>query len=596
MKKHFVKIVAASIFLIAAFTVGCDKDKNDDEKVVNVKSVSVTLATLEVEEGASVSTLKANVLPENATNKKVTWISDDPTIAEVNAETGVVKGILAGSTTIWAKCEDGDIASNKCEVTVTKAAEGVRIVGADGEQFTDKKVELVAPQTIELQALLTPERATTSKEVMWNSDNNSIARVQEIDGKYMLVARQAGDAKITVTTLVGNHTDFIDVRVRGVTGISLNIEEIFILIDETITLVATIYPDDDEEIDREVEWDSSNKTVATVDPNGVVTALAVGTTTITVTKIEGDEVFEASCEITVGYPGEGVMVFVEGGSFLMGCTSDNHKPFVNPPDWNGMLGLPPAIGTHPTIGCAANAPERNVTLSSFQIGKYQVTRRQWIAIMKDEEDYIPAVPNMGNPNGPILPADVTPATDDVPINNVSYNDAIIFIEKLNEKTGKNYRLLTEAEWEYAARGGKNPSGDYRYSGSNNINEVAWTQINTDARGLGPYPPAVGGAMPSGFIMPVGLLKPNDLGIHDMSGNVSEWCSDVYNATYYADEPNAVNPQGPETGTGRVHRGGSYGRGIANVNQYNDLSLATRNATSASTRQATNGFRLALDVE
>ncbi|MDE6106348.1 MAG: formylglycine-generating enzyme family protein, partial [Bacteroidales bacterium] len=118
----------------------------------------------------------------------------------------------------------------------------------------------------------------------------------------------------------------------------------------------------------------------------------------------------------------------------------------------------------------------------------------------------------------------------------SWVSAVAFCEKLSEMTGKKYRLPTEAEWEYAARGGQHRDGT-RYAGSNSYYEVAWTgPLRREPR-------------------PVGQKKPNGLGLYDMSGNVQEWCSDWYGENYYSYSP-SVNPQGPSSGSDRVVRGGS----------------------------------------
>ncbi len=128
---------------------------------------------------------------------------------------------------------------------------------------------------------------------------------------------------------------------------------------------------------------------------------------------------------------------------------------------------------------------------------------------------------------------------DNPVTNVSWDDCQKFIKKLNTLTGKKYRLPTEAEWEYAARGG-NQSKSFSYSGSNDINEVAWYNQNSN-----------------GKIHPVKEKKPNELGLYDMSGNVWEWCNDCY-ADYRLNEAYSKNPQGPDGGKRKVIRGGSWG--------------------------------------
>lgn len=159
----------------------------------------------------------------------------------------------------------------------------------------------------------------------------------------------------------------------------------------------------------------------------------------------------------------------------------------------------------------------NVTLSDFEIGKYPVTQKQWRKIIGTNPSHF--------------------SGDDLPVENVSWNDAQEFIKQLNViDPGKNYRLPTEAEWEYAARGGRLSKG-YEYAGSNDLNKVGWYCNNSDRK-----------------THSVGQLKPNELGIHDMSGNVCEWCEDW--CEHYPDEAEE-NYSGPQTGIYCVLRGGSW---------------------------------------
>ena len=187
------------------------------------------------------------------------------------------------------------------------------------------------------------------------------------------------------------------------------------------------------------------------------------------------------------------MIFVQGGTFQMG--SDDENAHEN------------------------EKPVHTVTLDSFYISKYPVTQKQWRHIM----GYNPS--NFEDCNY-------------CPVGSVSWYDAQEFLQKLNDKTGKKYRLPTEAEWEFAARGGIK-SKNYKYSGSNDLNEVAWYIQDSDRKSH-----------------PVGQKKPNELGIYDMSGNVGEFCNDFYNENYYKKSP-LLNPQGPEEGNERVIRGGSW---------------------------------------
>jgi len=287
-----------------------------------------------------------------------------------------------------------------------------------------------------------------------------------------------------------------------VTGVKLDQTTLLIVRGETATLTATVLPDEAE--NKNVTWTSSNKEVATVDNNGVITAIKVGTAVITVTTEEESQ--KASCTVTVLHPAEPEpqMVLVEGGEFTMGCTGEDCE--------------------------ADESPAHKVTLSSFKIAKYLVTREQWAMIMDGRK------PSFHYHD------------DNLPVEQVSYNEVLDFIRRLNDSTGRIYRLPTEAEWEFAARGG-NKSKGYKYSGSNDLNEVAWYDLNSRDQ-TRPFPEPQTWAIRG--------KKPNELGIYDMSGNVFEWCSDWYDPNYYASSP-SNNPQGPnELGKSeRITRGGCY---------------------------------------
>ena len=168
-------------------------------------------------------------------------------------------------------------------------------------------------------------------------------------------------------------------------------------------------------------------------------------------------------------------------------------------------------------------PVHSVTLSDYYIGQTEVTQELWQAVMGSNPSYSGF---KGAKN---------------PVNKVSWNDCQEFISKLNRLTGGSFRLPTEAEWEYAARGGNkrrgNKSRGYKYSGSDDLGSVAWYMNN------------------SGYMVhPVGSKSANELGLYDMSGNVVEWCSDWYGS--YPSSPQ-TNPTGPFSGSGRVLRGGCY---------------------------------------
>lgn len=159
-----------------------------------------------------------------------------------------------------------------------------------------------------------------------------------------------------------------------------------------------------------------------------------------------------------------------------------------------------------------------------------------------------------------------------PAYRVSWNDCQEFIRRLNNLTGKNFRLPTEAEWEFAARGG-NKSKGYKYSGSNYLGGVAWYNDNS----------AINGTRQS---HPVKQKQANELGIYDMSGNVYEWCSDRYSSSYYGSSP-SNNPKGPSSGPNRVYRGGSWG------NYAKDCRSSSRYNSNPNDSFNVLGLRLAL---
>jgi len=225
------------------------------------------------------------------------------------------------------------------------------------------------------------------------------------------------------------------------------------------------------------------------------------------------------------HPGEPEMIRVEGGTFQMGCTSEQGSDC-----WDNEM------------------PVHNVTVSSFYIGKYPVTQAQWQAVMGENPSYFRG--------------------ENLPVEQVSWNDAQEFFNRLNAATGKKYRLPTEAEWEYAARGG-NKSQGYKYSGSNSIGNVAWYWDNSGNTSHA-----------------VGTKQTNELGIYDMSGNVWEWCQDRYDS--YSSSAQ-TNPTGPSSGSSRVIRGGSWG----SVAPY--CRVSDRNSDIPAYRGYSSGFRVALSL-
>jgi formylglycine-generating enzyme required for sulfatase activity len=185
------------------------------------------------------------------------------------------------------------------------------------------------------------------------------------------------------------------------------------------------------------------------------------------------------------------MVLVEGGTFQMGSN----------------------------VGEKNEKPVHAVTLNSFFIGKYEVTQAQWFAVTGKYPSHFTDCP-------------------DCPVEEVTVEDIDTFLIKLNDLSGKRYRLPTEAEWEYAAIGG-NKTQKLRYPGSNIMVEVSWMEDNSE-----------------GKTHPVGQKRPNELDLYDMSGNVWELCADWFDETYYKHSP-AANPCNTQKAKYRVVRGGSW---------------------------------------
>lgn len=226
-----------------------------------------------------------------------------------------------------------------------------------------------------------------------------------------------------------------------------------------------------------------------------------------------------------------VMVPVQGGVFMMGATAEQG-----------------------TDASSREKPIHQVTLSSYSIGQTEVTQELWVAVMGSNPSYF---------NGSLLP-----------VEQVSWQDCQTFISLLNEMTGQNFRLPTEAEWEFAARGGNDSQG-YKYSGGNNPSLIAWYSYNDswELRGTGYY-----------GTHDVATRNPNELQLYDMSGNVHEWCQDWYGD--YA-SGSYINPTGPTIGTTRVYRGGNW--------YFDDwfCRVSFRNGLSPTNSNYGIGLRLAL---
>jgi len=269
-------------------------------------------------------------------------------------------------------------------------------------------------------------------------------------------------------------------------------------------------------------------------------------------RLQGDNIqFKVTATYTDRFPFEPEMVFVEGGTFRMGSNDDDADDDEQP--------------IHP------------VTLSDFSSGKYEVTNAQFCAFLNEKgnreeggAEWINLDGSFRNEKCRIFKNgnrfEVERGYADHPVIYVSWYGARAFCNWLKEKTGKNYQLPTEAQWEFAARGG-NQSRGYKYAGGDNLGTVGWYGDNS-----------------GGGTHQVGQKRANELGIYDMSGNVWEWCQD-----WYGDYSSSAqrNPTGPSSGSNRVGRGGSWDYGAR------DCRVAFRGRSDPENRFSFLGFRVFL---
>lgn len=218
------------------------------------------------------------------------------------------------------------------------------------------------------------------------------------------------------------------------------------------------------------------------------------------------------------------MIPVEGGTFRMGA----------------IITAPGAY--------TFEKPDHDVTLHDYKIGQVEVTQDLWEAVMGSNPSRFKGA--------------------QLPVEQVSWDDCQAFIAKLNELTGNAFRLPTEAEWEYAARGGKFSQGTM-FAGGANCPDVAWCSTNAD-----------------NTTHEVGQKQGNELGLYDMSGNVNEWCNDFYARYTTAAQ---TDPQGPVAGTGMVYRGGAYNEGARLCR------ITYRSSQLSGYRSSRIGLRLAMDL-
>ena len=329
-----------------------------EKKVVAVSSITLSQSSATLTEGETL-TLTATVTPNNATDKSITWSSSNTTVATVDAD-GVVTAIAPGTATITAAANDGSGVTAACEVTVEK-----KVILVSQIILSQTSAILTEGETLTLTATVTPDNADNTT-ISWSSSNEDIAMVSS---KGKVVAMGVGTATITATANDGSGVKAscvvtVEKKVVAVSSITLSQSSATMIEGETLSLTATVKPTD--ATNKGITWSSSNMSVATVDDNGKVTAVASGTTYITATANDGSGV-SASCEVTVlasytiTYMVDGEVyhteTLIQGSDIVV-----PEEPTKEGYTFSGWSTLPETMPTHDVI-----------VNGSFTINKYVVT-------------------------------------------------------------------------------------------------------------------------------------------------------------------------------------------------------------------------------
>ena len=419
----------------------------------------------------------------------------------INLTATVAPGNASLRTVVWSTTDAAVATVSGGQVTALAAGE-CDIVATCLDKQAQCHVTVIAP-TIYItldkhEARLLPNHSLTITPTMSpiatslkvTVSNPEVAAARLMNGVVQVVGLAEGTTMIVVSSADGQavpdacmvtvYTEIGDVNCDGF----VNISDVTDLIDYLLSS----------------DGNGISKTNADCDKDGSVNIADV---TTLIDYLLGS--IDLNPPVTETFTVNGVtfkMVAVEGGTFTMGATPEQGSEYES-----------------------NEIPAHQVTVSSFSIAQTEVTQALWVAVMGTNPSEF-----QGNLYRPV--------------ENVSWNDCKTFINKLNEMTGKNFRLPTEAEWEFAARGG-NKSQGYKYAGSNTVGDVAWYYDNSYA---------VGSSSPNYGTHAVATKSPNELGLYDMSGNVWEWVQDRYGS--YSSE-SQTNPTGPASGSNRVNRGGSW---------------------------------------
>ena len=543
---------------------------------VQVISISLDKGSMTIEKGQTMA-LYATVNPSDA-EYTISWSTSDPSVATVkkdsnNQHKAMVTACGKGSATITAAISGTDKKA-KCSVTVTITPTSI--------QMPQRNYALYVGEKMTVEPVVEPEGADYS--LSWKSNDPDVAIVNPSTGE--VTARTVGTARITATIVGTNLSDYYNVNVDkptltlsatpsgGVVNKATRVkliandseasiwytldgsapkENTSILYDSPIAINQSVkikaiatHPDynnsdvlTQEYVVRTAPGDVNEDSETNIaDINAIITVILDGYSNqldfLLADVNNDDEVNIADINMVIDvilnpnnyrldvetFVANGVefnMIYVEGGTFTMGTNPEPNDDW-DPDDWEEYED--PNEDTHPA---------HTVTVSSFQMGETEVTQELWEAVMGSNPSHYKGENGYGD-------------THDRPVENVSWYDCQEFIKKLNAITGKNFRLPTEAEWEFAARGGNKGDGHKDISGGGWFFDYDEWYAHSPSTFAEYYRPVSVG------------WSCNELDIYDMSGNVSEWCNDWYGS--YSAHPQ-VNPIGPITGENRVIRGPSF---------------------------------------
>lgn len=557
MKNKLLNITKAMSMLAILFCLAACENKYETP-VVRVENVVIKPSDKLSLVINTESELTALVYPNSAANQHVRWTSSRPEVATVD-ENGKVAALSLGDALITVTTEDGGKTA-ACEVVVTPT-----VVLAKGITLNQEAVTMLEEEIQTLVATVFPVDAT-NKKVIWTSNHPEIAAVNQ---EGVVTAVKKGEAKITAMAEDGEFTATCQVTVNApqiaVEGVQLNKEEMLLFTGGAEKLLATVSPANAS--DKSITWGSSNEAVATVDAQGVVSAVGEGTAVVTVTTVDGE--FTDQCTVTVkGSPGEEyniATVLIEAGTFTMGSPASE-------PRWSSEM-------------------QHQVTLThNFHMGMYEITNVQYARFL--------------NENG--IGADGKMATsEEHPDEVLIYDSNSIQSGKLNcgvnyvggqwqPVSGKdNYPVIfvtwygayeyakwvggslpTEAQWEYACRAGTTTVCSFGTDRSV-LGDYAWYNENS-----------------AGSTHPVGEKLANPWGLYDMYGNVDEWCLDIF-VNFSAGA--VTDPLVTSGGANRVSRGNAWDNAIISSNKEVNFRSANRGQRAPNSYVRGVGFRVVFNI-